>query len=66
MTGRINLDTKWAGTRSAGNPHAACEVAGAGNGVTDIPNRARRGKPWTQIRDILLGYRASSRPYQGS
>ncbi len=60
----INLEMKCAGTRSAGNPHAACEVAGAGNGTTNIPSRARRGKPRIQTRDVLSGYRASSRPYQ--
>jgi len=30
--GHINLGAKWTGARSAGNPHAACERAGAGNG----------------------------------
>jgi len=34
MIGLINLDAKGAGARSAGNPHAACDVAGAGNGLT--------------------------------
>ena len=34
MIGLINLATKCAGTRSAGNPHAACDVAGPGNGAT--------------------------------
>jgi hypothetical protein len=34
MIGLITLDAKWAGARSAGNPHAACEVAGAGDGPT--------------------------------
>ena len=43
--GRINLAAKCAGARSAGNPHAACEVAGAGNGATELAKRARRGKP---------------------
>ncbi len=32
--GHITLDEKCAGARSAGNPHAACDVAGAGNGLT--------------------------------
>ena len=32
--GHITLDAKCAGARSAGNPHAACEEAGAGNGLT--------------------------------
>ena len=60
----INLEMKCAGTRSAGNPHAACDVAGAGNGITNIPSRARRGQPRIQTRVVLSGYRASSRPYQ--
>ena len=30
------------------DPHAACEVAGAGNGATDTVKRARRGKPRIQ------------------
>ena len=64
MISLINLEMKCAGTRSAGNPHAACEVAGAGNGITNIPSRARRGQPRIQTRDDLSGYRASSRPYQ--
>ena len=46
--GRINLAAKCAGARSAGNPHAACEVAGAGNGATELAKRARRGKPRTR------------------
>ena len=46
--GPINLAAKCAGARSAGNPHAACEVAGAGNGATELAKRARRGKPRTQ------------------
>ena len=45
--GRINLVAKCAGARSEGNPHAACEVAGAGNGATDTAKRARRGNPDT-------------------
>jgi hypothetical protein len=53
LIGPINLDAKCAGKRSAGNPHAAFEEAGAGNGVTDIPKRARRGKPRIQPREIL-------------
>jgi hypothetical protein len=48
MIGPITLDVKCAGARSAGNPHAACDVEGAGNGATDTANWARRGKPWIQ------------------
>jgi hypothetical protein len=50
MIGHINFDTKRAGARSAGYPHAACDVEGAGNGVTDDPKRARKGKPWIQAK----------------
>src|SRR5271163_3293324 len=32
--GPITLDTKQTGAPSAGNPHAGCDVAGAGNGFT--------------------------------
>ena len=32
--GHITLRRKCAGARSAGKPHAACDVAGAGNGLT--------------------------------
>ena len=39
-------------------------MAGAGNGATVRPIRARRGKPWIQTRPILVSYRASSRPDQ--
>jgi hypothetical protein len=46
--GPINLAAKCAGARSAGNPHATCDAAGAGNGATVNPNRARRGKPRLQ------------------
>ena len=61
MIGLINFDTKCAGTRSAGNPHAACDVAGAGNGITNIPSRARRGKPRIRTRAFLKA--TAPRPY---
>src|SRR5258708_32966493 len=32
--GHITLDTKQTGAPCAGNPHAGCDVAGAGNGFT--------------------------------
>jgi hypothetical protein len=50
LIGLITLAAKCAGARSAGNPHATCDAAGAGNGATVSPNRARRGKPRTQPR----------------
>ena len=34
LIGRITLGMKCAGARSAGNPHATCDVAGAGDGFT--------------------------------
>ena len=53
LIGHITLDAKCAGARSAGNPHAACDAAGAGDGATETPKRARRGKPRTQPRRFL-------------
>src|SRR6266705_3678231 len=35
--GHITLAVKCAGTRSAGNPHATCDVAGTGHGVSGNP-----------------------------
>ncbi len=42
--GPLNVGAKFAGARSEGNLHAACEVAGAGNGATDTAKRARKGE----------------------
>jgi len=53
--GRITLEVKCAGARSARNPHAPCDAAGAVDGATESPNRARRGKPRTQPRILLAG-----------
>jgi hypothetical protein len=53
LTGHITLAVKCAGARSAVNPHAACDAAGAGDGATESSNRARRGKPRTQPRSHL-------------
>ena len=64
MIGRINLDMKCVGARSAGNPHAACDEEGAGDGVTDDPTRARREKSRTQTRERPSDHRASPRPYR--
>ena len=41
--------------RYSPDPHAACDVAGAGNGATDVPSRARRGKPRIQTRARPVG-----------
>src|SRR5215470_20144198 len=61
-SGPITLGVKCAGARSAGNPHATCDVAGAGNGATATPKRARRGKPRIQAKEKPTGHRASARP----
>ncbi len=53
VIGLITLGEKCAGARSAGNPHAACEAEGTGNGATANPKRARRGKPMIQPRAVL-------------
>ena len=63
LIGLISLAANCAGARSAGNPHATCDVAGAGNGATASPKRARKGKPRIQAKDEPTGYRASARPY---
>src|SRR5208282_3739824 len=44
LIGHINFDMKATGERSAGNPHATFEVAGAGNGMMEDPKRARNRK----------------------
>jgi hypothetical protein len=47
---------KSAGARSAGNSHAACDVAGVGDGITELPKRARRWKRRIQPRNFLRIY----------
>ncbi len=64
LIGLISLTANCAGARSAGNPHATCDVAGAGNGATASPKRARRGNPGYKPRMSLRANRASARPYQ--
>ena len=65
VIGPITLGEKCAGKRSAGNPHAAFEVAGTGNGATDHPRRARSGKPRTQTRMILRATAPALDPTDG-
>ena len=63
--GPISPDVKQMGARSAGNPHAACDVEGAGNvarsGYWDT--RRRKGEP-TGETNFGLNRRASPRPYR--
>src|SRR5215831_1304088 len=44
----ITLDVKCAGARSAGNPHATCDEAGAGNRLTVrlVRHSQRNGEKW--------------------
>ncbi len=46
-----NLSEQFLGGRAGAIPSGY--PAGAGNGTTEHPKRARRGKPWTQPRAIL-------------
>ena len=64
MIGLISLEMKQAGERSAGNPLAAFEVAGAGNVAWPryCDTRRRKGEP-TGNTNIGLTWRASLRPY---
>ena len=51
--GLITLGEKCAGARSAGNPHAACEVAGAGNELTEWLVRHSQRKRGETDRPVL-------------
>src|SRR3974390_529606 len=64
--GPITLEVKQTGERSAGNPHAAFDVAGAGNAARSryCDTRRRKGET-TGNTNIHLNRRASPRPYQG-
>src|SRR3984893_19178234 len=62
--GPITLEVKQTGERSAGNPHAAFDVAGAGNVAWSrwCDTRRRKGEP-TGNTNIDLNRRVSPRPY---
>src|SRR5664279_4106187 len=64
--GPINLVTKQAGAPSAGNPHAGCDVAGAGSGFTvwllRLPEETGSNKlGWTFGTPRLSSTRPASR-----
>src|SRR6266478_4769861 len=63
--GPINLEVKQAGERSAGKPHAAFDVAGAGNVARSryCDTRRRKGET-TGNTNVDLNRRASPRPYR--
>jgi hypothetical protein len=50
MIGPISLDMKRMGARSAGNPHAACDVEGAGN----VAQSNSSAKPARQSSTLLM------------
>ena len=62
--GPITLEVKQTGERSAGNPHAAFDVAGAGNVARSrwCDTRKRKGEI-TGNTNFDLNRRASPRPY---
>src|SRR6202140_5761387 len=64
--GPITLEVKQTGERSAGNPHAAFDVAGAGNVARSryCDTRKRKSEP-TGNTNFDLNRRASPRPYLG-
>src|SRR5712671_4181585 len=63
--GPHTLEVKQTGERSAGSPHAAFDVAGAGNVARSryCDTRRRKGET-TGNTNIDLNRRASPRPYQ--
>src|SRR6516165_8998524 len=65
--GPISLGAKQTGERSAGNPHAAFDVAGTGNVARSrcCDTRKRKGET-TGNTNIDLNRRASPRPYLGA
>src|SRR5262245_23797856 len=63
--GLITLDVNCAGARSAGNPLATCDVAGAGNQLTVRIGRHSQRKRGATDRPELGSIGASPRPYRG-
>src|ERR1700692_458715 len=65
--GPITLEVKQTGERSAGNPHAAFDVAGAGNVAQSrwCDTRKRKGET-TGNTNFDLNRRASPRPSRGA
>src|SRR5271168_756460 len=62
--GPISLEAKQTGERSAGNPHAAFDAAGAGNVARPrwCDTRRRKSEP-TGNTNFGLNWRASPRPH---
>ena len=65
LIGLITLDVNCAGARSAGNPLATCDVAGAGNQLTVRIVRHSQRKRGATDRPDLRSNGASPRPYRG-
>src|SRR3954452_7406599 len=63
--GLINLDEKQTGAPSAGNPHAGCEVAGAGNRLTVRILRHFQRKQETKDRVDLRAMAPALDPTEG-
>ena len=65
LKGHITLIANCAGARSAGNPLATCDVAGAGNRFTVRLVRHSQRKRGATDRPDLRNNGASPRPYRG-
>jgi hypothetical protein len=66
LIGLITLDVNCAGARSAGNPLATCDVAGAGNQLTVRIVRHSQRKRGAMDRPDLRSNGASPRPYRAA
>jgi len=66
LIGPITLDVKCAGARSAGNPPATCDVAGAGNQLTvRLVRHSQRKRGATDVRPAKAGMFSGRQSHRG-
>src|SRR5215831_3826452 len=65
IVGNSRQCKEYAGS-NAGNSHAACDVAGVGDGITELPKRATKVETPDTAKELPTDLRASARPYQVS
>ena len=66
VIGPISLNAKCAGARSAGNPHATCEVAGAGNRLTvRLVRHSQRKRGAMDVRPAKAGMFSGRQSHRG-
>jgi hypothetical protein len=66
LIGHITPDVKCAGARSAGNPHATCDVAGAGNQFTvRLVRHPQRKRGATDVRPAKAGMFSGRQSHRG-